>query len=251
LKKIKVGIVNYLNTLPLLSGIERSGVMNEIELIKDYPSKIAGSLMDGSIDIGLVPVAIIPFLPSWYINTDYCIGADGAVASVGIFSDVPLEEAEFVLLDYQSRTSVQLATLLLREYFKVKAVPVAAEPGYQQLIKGKTAGVVIGDRALVQRRKSKYVYDLGEAWKLHTGLPFVFAAWISTRKLDPDFVQRFNDANREGLNDIEAIVKSTPFDGFDLQEYYSKYVKYDLTDERRIALDLFLSKISPLVTENK
>ncbi|HSB92790.1 MAG TPA: MqnA/MqnD/SBP family protein, partial [Flavitalea sp.] len=122
MKKIKVGIVNYLNTLPLLSGIERSPVMSEIELVKDYPSKIAASLMDGSIDIGLVPVAIIPNLTDWYINTDYCIGCDGAVASVCIFSDVPLEEADSVLLDYQSRTSVQLATLLLKEYYKVKAI---------------------------------------------------------------------------------------------------------------------------------
>ena len=83
--------------------------------------------MDGSIDIGLVPVAIIPDLRDWYINTDYCIGADGAVASVCIFSDVPLDQAESVLLDYQSRTSVQLATLLLKEFYKVNAIPVAAQ----------------------------------------------------------------------------------------------------------------------------
>ena len=239
--------MNYLNTLPLLSGIERSPVMSEIELIKDYPSKIAASLMDGSIDIGLVPVAIIPYLRDWYINTDYCIGADGAVASVCIFSDVPLEQAESVLLDYQSRTSVQLATLLLKEFYKVKAIPVAAQPGYQELIKGKTAGLVIGDRALAQRKKSKYIYDLGEAWKQHTGLPFVFAAWISTKELDPGFVRRFNEANMEGLHHIDEIVSMADYKEFDLHEYYTRYIKYDLTNERRAALDLFLSKISSAV----
>lgn len=239
--------MNYLNTLPLLSGIERSPVMREIELIKDYPSKIAASLMDGSIDIGLVPVAIIPGLRDWYINTDYCIGADGAVASVCIFSDVPLDQAESVLLDYQSRTSVQLATLLLKEFYKVKAIPVAAQPGYQDLIKGKTAGLVIGDRALAQRKKSKYIYDLGEAWKQHTGLPFVFAAWISTKELDPGFVRRFNDANKEGLHHIDEIVSMADYKEFDLHEYYTRYIKYDLTNERRAALDLFLSKISSAV----
>ena len=239
--------MNYLNTLPLLSGIERSPVMSEIELIKDYPSKIAASLMEGSIDIGLVPIAIIPNLPAWYINTDYCIGADGPVASVCIFSDVPLEEAESVLLDYQSRTSVQLATLLLKEYYQVKAITVLAKPGYQELIKGNTAGVVIGDRALAQRSKSKFIYDLGEAWKKHTGLPFVFAAWISTKQLDPGFVMRFNEANKEGLNHIDEIVSMAAFNEFDLHEYYTKYIKYDLTNERRAALDLFLSKISPAI----
>jgi len=239
--------VNYLNTLPLLSGIERSPVMSEIELIKDYPSRIAASLMEGSIDIGLVPIAIIPELPDWYINTDYCIGADGPVASVCIFSDVPLEEAETVLLDYQSRTSVQLATLLLREYYQVKAIPVAAKPGYQDLIKGKTAGVMIGDRALAQRSKSTFIYDLGEAWKKHTGLPFVFAAWISTKELDPGFIIRFNEANKEGLSHIDEIVTRAVYTEFDLHEYYTKYIKYELTNDRRAALDLFLSKISPAI----
>lgn len=236
--------MNYLNTLPLLYGIEHSQVMEEIELIKDYPAKIAASLIEGTIDIGLVPVAIIPSLPSWHINTDYCIGCDGAVASVCIFSDVPLEEAETVLMDYQSRTSVQLATVLLKEFFKVKAVPTAAHPGYQQDIKGRTAGVVIGDRALAQRLKSKYVYDLGEAWKLHTGLPFVFAAWISTSPLDPGFAERFNLANKEGLGHIDDVIRVTPYDVFDLHDYYTRCIQYRLTAERRQALDLFLSKIA-------
>lgn len=225
--------------------------MEEIELTRDYPSKIAASLIEGTIDIGLVPVSIIPHLPSWHINTDYCIGADGAVASVCIFSERPLEETEVVLMDYQSRTSVQLANVLLREYYKVKAVPVAAEPGYQDLIKGTTAGLVIGDRALIQRHKSKYVYDLGLAWKRHTGLPFVFAAWISTKDLDPGFIERFNEANKEGLIHIEELVAKTPYSDFDLHDYYTNYIKYNLTEELKIGLDLFLSKISPLVFERK
>lgn len=235
--------MNYLNTLPLLHGIEGSHVMNEIELIRDYPANIARQLVDGSIDMGLVPVAIIPKMLDWHLNTDYCIGCDGPVASVCIFSDVPLEEAETVLMDYQSRTSVQLALLLLRDYFKVKAKPVSAAPGYQESIKGKTAGLVIGDRALEQRRRSKYIYDLGEAWKAHTGLPFVFAAWISNKPLDPGFVSRFNEANKEGLNHIAEIVSNIGYPVFDLGEYYTRFIQYELTPARRKALELFLSKI--------
>ncbi|HSB93134.1 MAG TPA: MqnA/MqnD/SBP family protein, partial [Flavitalea sp.] len=121
---------------------------------------------------------------------------------------------------------------------------LAAKPGYQDLIKGNTAGLVIGDRALAQRNKSKFTYDLGEAWKLYTGLPFVFAAWISTRKLDPGFVTRFNEANKEGLNHIDEVVEQTKYTEFDLKEYYTRFIKYELTDERRAALELFLSKIS-------
>ena len=57
LKKIRVGAVSYLNTKPLLYGIKRHPVMNEIELIEDYPSRIAQMLIDDEVDIGLIPVA--------------------------------------------------------------------------------------------------------------------------------------------------------------------------------------------------
>jgi chorismate dehydratase len=104
LKKIKVGAVSYLNTKPLLYGVKRSGLMDKIELIEEYPAKIAQMLLDNQIDVGLVPVAIIPKLKEAYIITDFCIGAEGEVASVCLFSEVPVEEIETVILDYQSRT---------------------------------------------------------------------------------------------------------------------------------------------------
>ena len=182
LDKIKVGIVNYLNTRPLLYGIDRSPVKDRIELDGDYPANLAKKLLSGEIDLGLVPVAVLPALKEYHIITDYCIGCDGPVASVCIFSDVPLEEATEVLMDYQSRTSVALANVLLREYWKLDVPRVDTRDDYRDRIKGRTAGLVIGDRALEQRRISPFIYDLGDAWKKHTGLPFVFAAWISNKK---------------------------------------------------------------------
>src|SRR6202012_610183 len=140
------------------------------------------------IDVGLVPVAIMPLLEEAYINGDYCIGSNGNVASVCLFSDVPMDKIERVVLDYQSRTSVQLARVLLREYWKVSPELIDGGKDFRDHIKGATADIVIGDRALEQRRVSPYVNDLGEAWKALTGLPFVFAAWISNKKLDAGFV---------------------------------------------------------------
>ena len=78
--------------------------MPQIELIKAYPAMIAQDLMDGKIDMGLVPVAVIPLLKEAHLVSKYCIGAESAVASVCIFSDVPMEQIEHVYLDYQSRT---------------------------------------------------------------------------------------------------------------------------------------------------
>ncbi len=66
-------------------------------------------------------------------------------------------------------------------------------------IKGTTAAVVIGDRALEQRKKSKYIYDLAACWIDMTGLPFVFAAWISNKKLPETFIEAFNNNKALGL----------------------------------------------------
>jgi chorismate dehydratase len=243
LKKIKVGIVNYLNTKPLLYGIERSPIMNEIELVGDYPANIATSLLDGSIDMGLVPVAVIPKMREFYLNTQYCIGCNGAVASVCLFSDVPIHEVKSVLLDYQSRTSTALAKILIRDYWKIDPELISASPDYLQQIKGTTAGLVIGDRSLRQRKVSKYIYDLGEAWKDHTGMPFVFAAWISNKKLDENFIERFNKANAVGLHHIDEIVKNTAYDVFDLKSYYTKHISYELTEDKRAGMNRFLDLI--------
>lgn len=240
MEKIKVGIVNYLNAKPLVYGLQHSPVINDIELIADYPANIARLLLDGKIDIGLVPVAVIPHLKEYYINTNWCIGCDGPVASVCLFSEVPIEQIETVLLDYQSRTSVALAKILLRDHWKIQPTLLDTKADFRAAIKGTTAGVVIGDRALEQRNRSAYVYDLGEAWKQMTGLPFVFAAWVSNKKLPDDFINAFNDANEAGINYIPSVVATTPYPVFDLHTYYTRYISYALNDAKRKGLEKFL-----------
>ena len=89
-KRWRIGAVSYLNTRPFLLGIEQSGLMEQIDLTKAYPSQIAQALLDDTIDIGLVPVAIIPLLNDPHYISKFCIGADGEVASVAIFSSRPI-----------------------------------------------------------------------------------------------------------------------------------------------------------------
>lgn len=239
-KKIQVGAVSYLNTMPLLYGIEHSPVFSQIELYSDYPSAVAGRLLNGSIDIGLVPVAIIPKMTYAEIISDYCIGADGPVASVCLFSKVPMEQITTVLLDYQSLTSVALARVLLREYWKKDVVFRAATPGFENEINDDTAAVVIGDRALQMQKHHPFVYDLAEAWKQFTGLPFVFAAWVANKPIPASFLHCFNEANRHGLNQIETVVALHPYEGYDLHHYFTHNISYQLTLEKKAGLELFL-----------
>jgi chorismate dehydratase len=216
-------------------------VKNEIELIPDYPSKLADGLVAGTIDVGLVPVAVIPQLRQWWLVGDYCIGADGSVASVCIFSEVPIEEITKIYLDYQSRTSVELAKVLVKNYWKLDVEFENAQNGFEEKIKGTAAALIIGDRALRQRKISAYHYDLAEAWKQFTELPFVFAAWVSNKPLDEQFIKLFNDANAYGVNHISEVTAQLDSELFDLDEYFRKHISYEMDDRKKRALKKFLN----------
>lgn len=248
--KIKVAAVSYLNTKPLLYGLSHLPVKDAIELSMDYPAKIGRQLIDGEVDLGLIPVAMIPQIPQYHIITDYCIGAEGPVASVCLFSDVPIEEVAAVYLDYQSQSSVALVRYLMREHWKLSPRWLPCGPGYEETIGGTTAGVVIGDRALKARSRHPYVYDLAEAWIAHTGLPMVFAAWISNRPLPASFIERFNAATGEGTTGeaLEQVIAGTPCDFFDLHAYYKTHISFALTPPKRQGLEKFLQVLEqPIV----
>jgi chorismate dehydratase len=223
--------------------------MEELELVIDYPSRIGDMLLRNEIDMGLVPVAVIAEMPEYYIIGNFGIGSDGPVASVCIFSEVPVQEITRVLLDYQSRTSVQLARILLERYWKIRPELVNAGIDFQDQIRGTTAAVVIGDRAFQQRKVSPFVYDLGEAWKKMTGLPFVFAAWISNKPLDPGFIARFDEANRMGVSQIGQVVKDNPYPLFNLHDYFTRYLCYPLTANHRLGLEKFIAALRESVNK--
>jgi chorismate dehydratase len=240
---IRVGAVSYLNTKPLLYGITHSDIINEIELVVDYPSQLAKHLKEGSIDIALLPVAAIPGIEGAEVISDYGIAADGDVVSVAIFSHVPMEEIDTVYLDYQSRTSVKLAELLLKHYWKKEVAYKNAEEDYVSRIKGSTAGVIIGDRALMQLNNFRYVYDLSAAWKAWTGLDFVFAAWVANNALPDDFKLRFNRANAAGLEHLSEAISENPVPYYDLHRYYTQNIKFYLDEEKKKGMAKFLELI--------
>jgi chorismate dehydratase len=241
--KIKVAAVSYLNTKPLLYGIEHSNIINDIEIVVGYPSQLAKSLQDGDIDIALLPVAAIPGIPGANIVSDYGIAADGNVVSVAIFSQVPLEDITTLYLDYQSRTSVRLAQLLMENHWKKQVEYKPASEHYIDYINGTTAGVIIGDRALQQLHNFEYVYDLSAAWKAYTGLDFVFAAWVANKDLPADFKARFNTANAAGLTHMNEVIAANPFPYYDLHTYYTDNIKFYLDEEKKKGLAKFLEMI--------
>lgn len=243
-KKIKVSAVSYLNTLPFLYGINNSDIIDEIDLSLDIPSACANKLLKGEIDLGLVPVAILPELKEYHIISDYCIGAEGKVESVALFSDVALNEIENIYLDYQSKTSVTLVKILAKKLWKITPNWINATEGYENKIQGNTAGVIIGDRTFNLPQIFKFKYDLAEEWYNFTGLPFAFACWVSNRELPVSFIQNFNEALKKGVNNIDkVIINEESISKETLHKYLTQNISYSLDDKKRKAIDEFLKSI--------
>ena len=133
---LKISAVSYLNTVPFIHGLKQSVLIHSIGLQLDYPSICADKLINGIVDLALVPVAVIPKLLQAHIISDYCIGANGAVDTVCLYSDVPITEIESIALDYQSRTSVALLKILLKEYWQLNPELKKADVGFEENIKG-------------------------------------------------------------------------------------------------------------------
>lgn len=247
--KIKISIVNYFNTLPFRYGLKNSELINTIDLQEDIPSICAQKLKFKQVEIGLVPVALLPELDNYKIVTDYCIGANGKVDSVKLYSQVPLNEIRTVTLDYQSRSSIKLTRVLNKFYWKQDFEFRDAKPGYEQNISGTDAAVVIGDRTFALNGTFKYEFDLAEEWKKMTGLPFVFAAWVTTSDVDPKFISDFNDVLRSGIKNTDKAIEASNIQhpsNFNALDYLTNKISYDLDANKREALQLFLNYISQL-----
>lgn len=244
--KVKVSLVSYLNTLPFLYGIKNAEFSHEIDLQLDIPSVCAQKLINDEVDLGLVPVAVLPQLKEYYIVSDYCIGASGKVNSVLLLSDVPLSEIKEIHLDYQSKTSVNLVKVLAKHLWKIQPDWKDTCEGFENNIGGTSAGVIIGDRTFNLPKSFHYQYDLSEEWEKLTQLPFAFACWVSNKKLAPEFIQQLNNALKLGLENIPSslsLSKET-IHSQKLLDYLQKDIDYALDPPKTEAIQLFLDYLS-------
>jgi chorismate dehydratase len=246
-KKIRISAVSYTNTKPFIYGIQHTPVIDQIDLSLDIPSDCAQKLIDNKVDIGLIPVAAAMNLSEWHIVSDYCIGAVGAVNSVFIFSNCDIHEVKTIQLDPQSRSSNNLARVLLKNFWKIEPQQIIGAADYAQSTDPHTAFVQIGDRTFGKKQQYKYVYDLSENWHKLTGLPFVFAAWISNKPIPQEFIDQFNISLKYGLDHRPELLKELPKrDDFDLEDYLMHKLDFNLTEDKKKALYLFLDYIKAL-----
>lgn len=175
---IRIALVSYFNTRPFMDGLQHWFQEDELTLHEVPPAECAIALREGRCDMALVPVGALSDFEGITVMKDHCLGADGKVDSVFLFSHVPVSQAESMVLDPHSRSSNGLAAVLLQEYWERDLPMVMPTTGERfSHISGKACGVAIGDRAFALKDRFPYVYDLAEIWKRYSGLPFVFAVW--------------------------------------------------------------------------
>jgi chorismate dehydratase len=213
--RIRLGAVEYLNARPLVYGLE---AVPRFELRYDIPSMCARLLHDGAIDVGLIPSIEYLRGPKPYaLVPGPAVTSRGPVASVAIYTRVEPRDIKTIAMDSSSRTSVALATVLLRRVFGVAPEPVSMAPDLDAMLASADAALLIGDYALFLDPQSAIRHsqseiqkiDLGELWTRTTGLPFVYACWTGTPEvLTPEDVEALQRARDEGFAHTDTVARA-------------------------------------------
>ena len=251
MKKIRVSAVKYINSYPFMLGLRDGEVASMIDLEVCHPSECADRLLAGQTDIGLIPVAMIASMPEYYVVSDYCLSTQGEVRTVLLVSNTPFNDISKIYLDFRSRSSVALCKILAAKAWKREFEWQTASSDFDiTSLKPGEAAVMIGDRCFEYAHLFSCRLDLGMEWKKFTGMPFVFACWVSSKPLTDHFITLFNKALSDGLerkNEAVALLaegaKATPGEVID---YLNNNIDYNLDDKKWKALLKFIGYIKEL-----
>jgi len=244
--RLRVAAVGYLNARPLYEGLDREPASSRIRLDCAVPSEVARRVAEDEADLALMPVAAAATIGDLRLVRGCAIGARGAVRSVVLVGERPIEELEEIAVDLSSRTSVVLARLLLRAHRKgsePRLVGLGPREAVAHVGQGRGA-LVIGDPALQIEGRFPHVMDLGTAWNELTGLPFVFAAWCGRPgALSQDDERLLERAKQAGLERRHAIAaehaERTGLAVASLRAYLDEAIHYELGDDERRGLERF------------
>ena len=249
-RRLRVCAVSYLNTVPLVWGMLHGEQRGLFDLDFCVPSECADRLEDGRADIGIVPSAELPRL-GLEIIPGTGIASRGAVRSILLVSKAPREKIRVLAVDTSSRTSVQLARILLALNHGARPRLIPFRPDLAAMLEAADGALIIGDPALrVDIDHSPYqVFDLGEEWTATTGLPMVFAVWGGRKEcIRPDLAEPFLESCRFGLAHVEDIVRAESASrGLPEQlvrEYFARNVTLEFGDEEYRGLQLFLRYVT-------
>ncbi|MBM3756655.1 MAG: menaquinone biosynthesis protein [Acidobacteria bacterium] len=246
LARPRVAAVSYLNTVPLIWGLEHGPSRGAFDMQYCVPSECADRMRRGDADIGLIPV-----IEMARQGFDYCpgtgIACDGEVRSILLISKVPPAQIRTVVADSGSRTSVMLARVILDSVFDTRPSITVASPLLGDMLLAADAALVIGDPALhIEPAALPYhVLDLGAEWKRFTGLPMVFAMWSGAPQFTTEANSRvFVDSLRFGMREMDTIVAAESAErGLPLEmvrTYLTRHIRFELGENEYEGLRTYL-----------
>ncbi len=226
---IRVGKVAYLNTLPLFYSLEG------FEIVEGHPPDLVKKLRGGDIDAGIVSSVEYFFNPEdYYVLPGVSISSRGKVCSVLLLSHKPIHEVLRVRITPRSLTSRYLVLYILKEIYGITP---------EEVPYGEDALLSIGDEALRLKHEFPHVYDLGEEWFKHTGLPFVFALFLVRREVPENQVLRLIERLRVSIEDFFRDLESgrlhIPGDKEFLRDYFTSCIDYSLGEDHMRSLEIF------------
>ena len=241
--QMQIGAVSYLNSRPLIEGLE--GLLPSANLVLDYPSRLADALSNGQLDVALIPSIEYFRRPGYEVISDACVAARGEVLSVKLYCRVHPGQIRTLALDEGSRTSAALTKVILAERYGVipKTEPLSMESTTTD--SSADAVLLIGDRAMHSPEESfTEVMDLGQFWYDWTGLPFVFAMWVARREVNTEGVdEALSHARDLGIANVADIAREeAPRLGISetlAHNYLTRNLHYHLTSAERSGLKLF------------
>lgn len=203
---LRLGAVDYLNARPLVHGLDRRPDLFSLRF--DPPSRCAVLLHEGAIDVGMIPAIEYCRGPEYRIVPGMAIVSSGTVASVALFTKVPVEQIRTIAADTSSRTSNALLRILCAERFGIRPAFTPMAPDPDAMLAAHDAALIIGDPALYLDPAAAGVekVDLGDEWSRMTGLPFVWAFWAGRPGVvSPAAVAAVREARDAGVAASDAI----------------------------------------------
>lgn len=238
--------MRFLNTVPLVWGMLHGEQRGLYDLDFCLPSECADRLESGEADVGIVPSVELPRLGLEVIR-GVGIACREAVRSILLVSKVPPGAIRVLAADTSSRTSVQLARVLLARNHGATPRLLPHPPDLPAMLQAADGALIIGDPALHVDVDSLpyYVSDLGAEWTATTGLPMVFAVWAGSPEcVTPELAEPFLASGRYGLAHLEEIVRLESRErGFSeefTREYLTRNLCLELGEREYQGLDLFL-----------
>jgi chorismate dehydratase len=241
---LRLSVVKYLNTVPLIWGMLHGEQQGKFELRLTVPSGCADAVRNRQADAGIIPSIEYQQLDRVQILSGMSIASKHKAGSVLLISKMPLAEVQTVALDHSSRTSAALVRILMCKFYARQVNFWQAAPRPDEMLRHADAALVIGDPALTYSERVEEVHDLAAEWRKFTGLPFVFALWVghddvNLSRYRTDFAASL-DFGLAHIDDMAAeYAPKLGMTASAVKVYLTENIDYSLDEENLEGLRLF------------